>query len=236
LIFILLFHFIVIFMVGFSFRTGACSEVFFKRVYSSHYNEHIRARSGVCLAGAGLGNARRRKNNNKKNAGHCKAFRRWMWHESLLKLTDSNFKRLVCCEAILGSISQFGLEFFAGLYRKGTLSDLIGQHRSCWNHRKNESCLADMKNIFKHSACIDCFRPIVQGHCLFELLGSHVLAVRQEHGFNWRGNKWNEMGVGTMPSVRPWFRWKRFQVAVTNTFLRANSFYGGSRTPILQIR
>ncbi|WP_133010838.1 sigma-54-dependent Fis family transcriptional regulator [Marinomonas flavescens] len=127
---------------------------------------------------------------------------------------------------------QFGLDHssrpdFAAL-PKGTLSDLVDQHRSLLETTENE-VLPYYENILSNSACMivlaDC-----QGHVL-NTWGQPRFGRASEHGLV-GGNQWSEIGVGTNAIGTALITGEAIQVGRDEHFLRANRFMVGSASPI----
>lgn len=127
---------------------------------------------------------------------------------------------------------QFGLEHgsrpdFATL-PKGTLTDLIDQHRSLLETTENE-VLPYYENILSNSACMIVLADR-QGHVL-NTWGQPRFGSAAEHGLI-GGNQWTEMGVGTNAIGTALITGEAIQVGRDEHFLRANRFMVGSASPI----
>ncbi|MEP0073859.1 MAG: sigma-54-dependent Fis family transcriptional regulator [Marinomonas sp.] len=127
---------------------------------------------------------------------------------------------------------QFGLDHgsrpdFATL-PKGTLSDLVDQHRSLLETTENE-VLPYYENILSNSACMIVLADR-QGHVL-NTWGQPRFGSAAEHGLV-GGNQWSEMGVGTNAIGTALITGEAIQVGRDEHFLRANRFMVGSASPI----
>jgi sigma-54 dependent transcriptional regulator, acetoin dehydrogenase operon transcriptional activator AcoR len=127
---------------------------------------------------------------------------------------------------------QFGLEHgsrpdFATL-PKGTLSDLLDQHRSLLETTENE-VLPYYENILSNSACMIVLADR-QGHVL-NTWGQPRFGRASEHGLI-GGNQWSEMGAGTNAIGTALITGQAIQVGRDEHFLRANRFMVGSASPI----
>ncbi|SHE79813.1 Transcriptional regulator of acetoin/glycerol metabolism [Marinomonas polaris DSM 16579] len=127
---------------------------------------------------------------------------------------------------------QFGLDHssrpdFATL-PKGTLSDLIDQHRSLLETTENE-VLPYYENILSNSACMIVLADR-QGHVL-NTWGQPRFGSASQHGLV-GGNQWTEMGVGTNAIGTALITGEAIQVGRDEHFLRANRFMVGSASPI----
>ena len=127
---------------------------------------------------------------------------------------------------------QFGLDHssrpdFATL-PKGTLSDLIDQHRSLLETTENE-VLPYYENILSNSACMIVLADR-QGHVL-NTWGQPRFGSAAQHGLV-GGNQWTEMGVGTNAIGTALITGEAIQVGRDEHFLRANRFMVGSASPI----
>ncbi|RBP83752.1 sigma-54-dependent Fis family transcriptional regulator [Marinomonas rhizomae] len=127
---------------------------------------------------------------------------------------------------------QFGLDHssrpdFATLPR-GTLSDLVDQHRSLLETTENE-VLPYYENILSNSACMIVLADR-QGHVL-NTWGQPRFGSAEEHGLV-GGNQWTEMGVGTNAIGTALITGEAIQVGRDEHFLRANRFMVGSASPI----
>lgn len=127
---------------------------------------------------------------------------------------------------------QFGLDHgsrpdFATL-PKGTLSDLVDQHRSLLETTENE-VLPYYENILSNSACMIVLADR-QGHVL-NTWGQPRFGSAEEHGLI-GGNQWSEMGAGTNAIGTALITGEAIQVGRDEHFLRANRFMVGSASPI----
>ncbi|MBR7888847.1 sigma-54-dependent Fis family transcriptional regulator [Marinomonas sp. A79] len=127
---------------------------------------------------------------------------------------------------------QFGLDHtsqpdFAAL-PKGTLNDLVDQHRSLLETTENE-VLPYYENILSNSACMIVLADR-QGHVL-NTWGQPRFGSAAEHGLI-GGNQWTEMGVGTNAIGTALITGEAIQVGRDEHFLRANRFMVGSASPI----
>jgi transcriptional regulator of acetoin/glycerol metabolism len=127
---------------------------------------------------------------------------------------------------------QFGLDHgsrpdFATL-PKGTLIDLVDQHRSLLETTENE-VLPYYENILSNSACMIVLADR-QGHVL-NTWGQPRFGSAAEHGLV-GGNQWTEMGVGTNAIGTALITGEAIQVGRDEHFLRANRFMVGSASPI----
>lgn len=127
---------------------------------------------------------------------------------------------------------QFGLDHgsrpdFAAL-PKGTLIDLVDQHRSLLETTENE-VLPYYENILSNSACMIVLADR-QGHVL-NTWGQPRFGSAAEHGLV-GGNQWTEMGVGTNAIGTALITGEAIQVGRDEHFLRANRFMVGSASPI----
>lgn len=127
---------------------------------------------------------------------------------------------------------QFGLDHssrpdFATL-PKGTLNDLIDQHRSLLETTENE-VLPYYENILSNSACMIVLADR-QGHVL-NTWGQPRFGSASQHGLV-GGNQWTEMGVGTNAIGTALITGEAIQVGRDEHFLRANRFMVGSASPI----
>jgi len=127
---------------------------------------------------------------------------------------------------------QFGLDHgsrpdFATL-PKGTLSDLVDQHRSLLETTENE-VLPYYENILSNSACMIVLADR-QGHVL-NTWGQPRFGSAAEHGLV-GGNQWSEMGAGTNAIGTALITGEAIQVGRDEHFLRANRFMVGSASPI----
>lgn len=127
---------------------------------------------------------------------------------------------------------QFGLDHgsrpdFAAL-PKGTLSDLVDQHRSLLETTENE-VLPYYENILSNSACMIVLADR-QGHVL-NTWGQPRFGSAAEHGLV-GGNQWSEMGAGTNAIGTALITGEAIQVGRDEHFLRANRFMVGSASPI----
>lgn len=127
---------------------------------------------------------------------------------------------------------QFGLDHssrpdFATL-PKGSLTDLIDQHRSLLETTENE-VLPYYENILSNSACMIVLADR-QGHVL-NTWGQPRFGSAAQHGLV-GGNQWTEMGVGTNAIGTALITGEAIQVGRDEHFLRANRFMVGSASPI----
>jgi len=127
---------------------------------------------------------------------------------------------------------QFGLDHgsrpdFATL-QKGTLNDLVDQHRSLLETTENE-VLPYYENILSNSACMIVLADR-QGHVL-NTWGQPRFGSAAEHGLI-GGNQWSEMGAGTNAIGTALITGEAIQVGRDEHFLRANRFMVGSASPI----
>ncbi|WP_137168977.1 sigma-54-dependent Fis family transcriptional regulator [Marinomonas sp. FW-1] len=127
---------------------------------------------------------------------------------------------------------QFGLDHssrpdFATL-PKGTLNDLVDQHRSLLETTENE-VLPYYENILSNSACMIVLADR-QGHVL-NTWGQPRFGSAAQHGLV-GGNQWTEMGVGTNAIGTALITGEAIQVGRDEHFLRANRFMVGSASPI----
>lgn len=127
---------------------------------------------------------------------------------------------------------QFGLDHgsrpdFATL-PKGTLNDLMDQHRSLLETTENE-VLPYYENILSNSACMIVLADR-QGHVL-NTWGQPRFGSAAQHGLV-GGNQWTEMGVGTNAIGTALITGEAIQVGRDEHFLRANRFMVGSASPI----
>ncbi|WOD09116.1 sigma 54-interacting transcriptional regulator [Marinomonas sp. GJ51-6] len=127
---------------------------------------------------------------------------------------------------------KFGLDHgsrpdFATL-PKGTLSDLVDQHRSLLETTENE-VLPYYENILSNSACMIVLADR-QGHVL-NTWGQPRFGSAAEHGLV-GGNQWSEMGAGTNAIGTALITGEAIQVGRDEHFLRANRFMVGSASPI----
>jgi transcriptional regulator of acetoin/glycerol metabolism len=127
---------------------------------------------------------------------------------------------------------QFGLDHssrpdFATL-PKGTLNDLMDQHRSLLETTENE-VLPYYENILSNSACMIVLADR-QGHVL-NTWGQPRFGRASAHGLI-GGNQWTEMRVGTNAIGTALITGEAIQVGRDEHFLRANRFMVGSASPI----
>ncbi|REG83683.1 transcriptional regulator of acetoin/glycerol metabolism [Marinomonas pollencensis] len=127
---------------------------------------------------------------------------------------------------------QFGLDHnsrpdFATL-PKGSLNDLMDQHRSLLETTENE-VLPYYENILSNSACMIVLADR-QGHVL-NTWGQPRFGRAADHGLI-GGNQWTEMGVGTNAIGTALTTGEAIQVGRDEHYLRANRFMVGSASPI----
>ncbi|MEP7729839.1 sigma-54-dependent Fis family transcriptional regulator [Marinomonas primoryensis] len=189
-----------------------------------HYNEHFVHSSGVCLAVLEL-EMQDEEEQQQKTAGAPVGIDA----ECDTSLTQTHKDRI---QASWYRCEQFGLDHssrpdFATL-PKGTLSDLMDQHRSLLETTENE-VLPYYENILSNSACMIVLADR-QGHVL-NTWGQPRFGSAEEHGLI-GGNQWTEMGVGTNAIGTALITGEAIQVGRDEHFLRANRFMVGSASPI----
>ncbi|MCB5160456.1 sigma-54-dependent Fis family transcriptional regulator [Marinomonas algarum] len=143
--------------------------------------------------------------------------------------TESHKERI---QASWYRCEQFGLDHtsqpdFATL-GKGTLNDLVDQHRSLLETTENE-VLPYYENILSNSACMIVLADR-QGHVL-NTWGQPRFGSAAEHGLV-GGNQWTEKGVGTNAIGTALMTGEAIQVGRDEHYLRANRFMVGSASPI----